>query len=206
MIETVSTTIYAIGTGADGMTTYVEEDRISFQAMVIPDPTTTGSVTVTLISEPTTQAFTWAEDKSGYIMNIPLTKIQGPENAFLPGKNENCRFAADGTGSCVNIVVALDVDQATFTETETYTGRVVPNTVINVAESTAPPAPGGNAGGGNVPATSTPSTSAPSTTPTATSTNAASSMRIERGALFMATSSLATVVVTCFGILGYWIL
>ncbi|KAJ7485694.1 hypothetical protein FB451DRAFT_1432370 [Mycena latifolia] len=106
VVESLSRTISAIGVGADGATTYVEEGTESFLAFVYP------STTQILLSTPSPFTGTFVQDASGERFSASSgQKFQA----------QTCGFGADGQGTCVEKVPIGPV-----TETQTYSGPVVP--------------------------------------------------------------------------------
>ncbi|KAJ7484491.1 hypothetical protein FB451DRAFT_1393038 [Mycena latifolia] len=107
VVESPASRIYsAIGVGADGATTYVEEDIESFIAFIFP------STTEIVLSEPTTLTGTFVQDASGE---------RASTSSGLVYQAETCGFGADGHGTCVD-----EFGRGSLTVTQTFSGVVEP--------------------------------------------------------------------------------
>ncbi|KAF7296227.1 hypothetical protein HMN09_01091700 [Mycena chlorophos] len=105
-------------TGANGaaVTTYLEEDIVSFEADVV-----SGS-TFNALSAPVTLQNIIAYSSGGFSLSaVPTASGDGEEN-------ESCTFNADGTASCVFVDQIAAVDPTPITTT--MTGTVVPTTIV----------------------------------------------------------------------------
>ncbi|KAJ7698715.1 hypothetical protein B0H17DRAFT_1196812 [Mycena rosella] len=120
--EVISQTfsISAVGVGADGGTTYVEDVTESYIAIDYSDTT----VTVRSTAYPYT--LTFVADASGYRINEPMD-----DGTLI----ETCGFGADGHGTCVEQLPDANTD------TITRSGLAVPYYTLPAAITPAPTAP-----------------------------------------------------------------
>ncbi|KAJ6572025.1 hypothetical protein B0H19DRAFT_1132234 [Mycena capillaripes] len=111
-----SVSISAVGVGADGATTYVEELVESYVAIEYSD------TTVTVLSTPAPEVtVTFVEDASNFHESVPFQT-----GDFL----ETCAFGQDGHGTCID-----KFPYPSSTLTRTVSGTVVPYYIFAAAAS-----------------------------------------------------------------------
>ncbi|KAG6836429.1 hypothetical protein H0H93_008071 [Arthromyces matolae] len=144
-----STTIYAIGSGTDGMTTYVEEfvETMAVESFLYPTTVTSDGVvqtlyptTTTTITPPTpvTLTGTLAADATHYVYhNDPTPTKSLSEGEYWITLEQECTLDDKGGESCV--VESWDVkNSSTYSAyTTTKTGSAVPLYTLVVADSSA---------------------------------------------------------------------
>ncbi|KAG6897037.1 hypothetical protein C0992_004510 [Termitomyces sp. T32_za158] len=111
-IPSISPTLHAIGTGADGMTTYVEEYAVSEVVQLNPiqtgsdgvfNPSTTfgtATSTATITPGPVTMTYTFAADASRYDLHY-----ETESSADFPdrhGEDDECAFDGKSSIICVD--------------------------------------------------------------------------------------------------------
>ncbi|KAF8205199.1 hypothetical protein K438DRAFT_1964286 [Mycena galopus ATCC 62051] len=115
-----SITISAAGVGADGWTTYIEEEFITSEVLEAP------STTRTLVTAPITLFVTFEENASGARAVLPATDI----GVTLV---QSCGYGNDGRATCV----AHEDIRSTEVDFQTVTGSVVPFYTIISSPSAA---------------------------------------------------------------------
>ncbi|PPQ70139.1 hypothetical protein CVT25_005812 [Psilocybe cyanescens] len=149
LIQSGTTLVRAIGTGADGKTTYVQDSVVSLLAAQYPAANGAQPSVETLISAPLTIPVTFAEDKSGYHATRSLSVLSpsGSQLAYQAGLDEKCVFNADGTGTCVRVDIHLDANTQTTFSTTTYSDLLDPWHTVDDAGGASPSVTGNSARG-----------------------------------------------------------
>ncbi|KAG6818867.1 hypothetical protein H0H93_000774 [Arthromyces matolae] len=140
--------VQAVGTGKDGMTTYVEQDIISTYVQLLHMPSSTFTTTVAL-STPSTELKTFAEDATHYVFHkdpIPT----GTAHDDKAGVNAECFFDGKGGASCVSEAWQVEATATYSNDPVTFTGSALPLYTVVVSDTASPPKPNSSAPGGKI--------------------------------------------------------
>ncbi|KAG6836428.1 hypothetical protein H0H93_008070 [Arthromyces matolae] len=143
-----SITVKAIGTGADGATTYLEEvvesiyienfyDLITTVSAGVTTTFTSSVTTTTTLSPPFTGSQTFVEDAKHWSFHKDAAPTGPNEDDFI-GTDIECDFGDDGTATCVQNIWEIEATKTILsTATLTGTGKAIPFYTLDVSDASA---------------------------------------------------------------------